>query len=67
MVLPYETEKCSTTQDDTQQKKVKSMFCYFKKFVIVSRSEILQADMMITKQQNYNPENIQGMTIISYT
>jgi hypothetical protein len=21
---------------------------------------------MITKQQNYNPENIQGMTIISY-
>jgi hypothetical protein len=42
------------------------MFCYFKKSVIVSRSEILQADM-ITKQQNYNPENIQGMTIISYT
>ena len=66
MVLPYETEKCSTTQDDTQQKKVKSMFCYFKKFVIVSRSEILQADM-ITKQQNCNPKSIQGMTIISYT
>jgi len=38
------------------------MFCYFNKFVI----EILQADM-ITKQQNYNPENIQGMTNILYT
>ena len=28
---------------------------------------VINQDMMITKQQNYNPENIQGMTIISYT